>query len=230
MLDALEQTSRTAWEKNLDTHRLLWPDTEIVRFLGHAIPRGQRSGLRALDIGCGGGRHLACLAREGFEVFGLDYNLNALQQAGEAVRSEGKPSRMMLADVVNLPIGSEQFDLVLAWGLLFATTLDRSLSMMRRVREILRPGGRLLANWRTHVDDLRKTGKKVEGKTYVLGEKADAFSLSGTLYSFLNRKDVERLYARSGLTIDNIERRDLWINNLSVHCSWWIVWASRPRT
>lgn len=228
MLNPLEQESRAAWERNIDTHRLIWPDAEVVRFLGHSFARGERQGRRALDIGCGGGRHLACMAREGFEVYGLDYNVNALDQARRAVVREGQPGRVLLGDIAALPIADARLDVVVAWGVLFNTTADRSVTMLRQIRRVLKPDGRLLANWRTSHDDLRHRGKKIEGRTYLLSEEAGAFGLEGTLYSFYPRRDVEKIYERGGFRVDNIERRDLWINNLAVHCSWWIVWASKP--
>jgi hypothetical protein len=75
---------------------------------------------------------------------------------------------------------------------------------------------------------MQRRGKRVDERTYLMGEQAGAFGLTGTLYTFSSRSDLEYSYEQAGLWIDNVERRDLWINNLSMRCSWWIVWASRP--
>ncbi|MBN1342021.1 MAG: methyltransferase domain-containing protein [Phycisphaerae bacterium] len=227
MLSQLEQVSRTSWERNIDEFRLIWPDTEVVRFLGHTARRGQRSGLRVLDLGCGGGRHLACVAREGFEGYGIDYNAVGLEQARQSVAAEGQPSRVVLADVADPPFADERFDIVLAWGVLFHTTPDRAVTMLRQIRRLLKPGGRMLANWRSDEDDMQHRGKRVDERTYLMGDDAES-GLAGTLYTFSARADLESTYAQADLRIDNLERRDLWINNLSMHCSWWIVWAGKP--
>lgn len=227
MLTQLERTSRTSWARNIDQFRLIWPDTEVVRFLGHTARRGQRAGLRALDLGCGGGRHLACMAREGFEVYGVDYNPPSLELARQAVHAEGRTARLVTADIAVPPFADEQFDIVVAWGVLFNTTPDRTLVMMREIRRMLKPGGRLLANWRTVEDDLRHRGKQVAEQTYLLDEQADSLGLTGTLYTFSTRNDLDRVYERADLHVDNVERHDSWINNLSIYCSWWIVWATR---
>ena len=227
MLEQLEQVSRTSWERNIDEFRLVWPDTEVVRFLGKTVRRGERAGLRALDLGCGGGRHMACMAREGFDVWGVDYNAVGLEQARKAVMAEGQAARVALADVADPPFADGAFDIVLAWGVLFHTTPDRAVTMLREVRRMLKPGGHVLANWRSDQDDMRRRGKRVDERTYLMGEQAGAFGLTGTLYTFSSQADLERSYEQAGLRIDNVERRDLWINNLSMRCSWWIVWASR---
>lgn len=228
MLSEVEQISRRAWQQNIDQYRMIWPDTEVVRFMGHTVKRGERSGVRVLDLGCGGGRHLACLAREGFEVYGLDYNSVALDQARRAVTGEGQAARLALADVADPPFADGMFDIVLAWGVLFHTTTDRAETMLRQIRRMLRPGGRLLANWRVDEDDLRKRGRQIGDGTYLMSERASSFGLAGTLYTFNTRSSLENAYAQANLRIDNIERRDLWIDNLTTQCSWWIVWASRP--
>ncbi len=228
MLTEVEQVSRDSWQRNIDEFRLIWPDTEVVRFLGHTVRRGERSGVRVLDLGCGGGRHLACMAREGFDVYGVDYNTVPLEQARQAVAAEGQNPRLVLADVGDPPFADEQFDVVLAWGVLFHTTPDRAVTMLRHIRRMLKPDGRVMANWRSDQDDMRSRGKRVDGGTYLMGEQAGAFGLTGTLYTFSTREDLEHRYEQAGLRIDNVERRDLWIDNMSMRCSWWIIWASRP--
>ena len=228
MQGQLEQVSRASWQRNLDDYRMIWPDTEVVRFLGHTVPRSERSGWRVLDLGCGGGRHLACMAREGFEVHGLDYNTVALDQARRAVASEGQVPRLVLADVAEPPFGDQRFDVVLAWGVLFHTTSDRATTMLRHIRRMLKPGGRMLANWRSDEDDMRHRGKLVDGRTYLMDEQAGPLGLTGTLYTFSAQEDLEQSYDEADLHIDNLERRDLWIDDMSIRCSWWIVWASRP--
>jgi len=228
MLTELEQTSRTSWARNIDEYRMLWPDTEVVRFLGRTFRRGERSGVRALDIGCGGGRHLSCLAREGFEVYGADYNLGALQQARRAVRAEGGEAGLVVSDIAHPPFADGQFDVVVAWGVLFNTMPERTVEMLREIRGMLRCGGRLLANWRTTDDDLMGRGQQVGERTYLLDDRAASAGLDGTLYTFSTRDEVERAHEAAGLRVDNVERRDLWIDGVSVRCSWWITWASRP--
>jgi SAM-dependent methyltransferase len=90
-----------------------------------------------LDVGCGPGRHVLSLARRGIVTLGIDVSPPALALA----RSGGAP-------VLERSI----FDRVPAagrWGT--ALLLDGNLgiggcpvTLLRRVRELVRPGGRLL--------------------------------------------------------------------------------------
>lgn len=67
-----------------------------------------RRPLRALDMGCGDGLHLAWLAGYADEVWGSDYNLLRLRRAAKAGRAKG----LFLADVTNYPARDEVFDIV----------------------------------------------------------------------------------------------------------------------
>lgn len=90
-----------------------------------------------LDIGCGPGRHVLALAREGVVTLGIDVSPPALARA----RRNGAP-------VLERSI-FERIPAAGRWGT--ALLLDGNLGiggapamLLRRVRELLRPAGRLL--------------------------------------------------------------------------------------
>jgi SAM-dependent methyltransferase len=113
---------------------------------------GARAGARWLDAACGDGRHAAALHRAGFRVTAFDLSADLLQVA----RSRGLP-RVVRADLRRPPFASAAFDVV---GLFFtsfgyfddATNLD----VLRRLRALLIPGGRLLLDL-PDVERLRAT-------------------------------------------------------------------------
>ncbi len=52
-------------------------------YLFDQLLRGNiRAGMRVLDAGCGGGRNLTYLLREGFECFGVDRSAEAIGMCG----------------------------------------------------------------------------------------------------------------------------------------------------
>jgi hypothetical protein len=70
----------------------------------------------------------------------VDYNAVGLEQARQAVLAEGQAARVALADVADPPFADGAFDIVLAWGVLFHTTPDRAVTMLRQVRRMLKAG------------------------------------------------------------------------------------------
>lgn len=65
-----------------------------------------------LDVGCGAGHHSKDLARLGFEVTGIDISLNGLKQAREVNAAAGQDSDFILADIENLPLKDNSYDIV----------------------------------------------------------------------------------------------------------------------
>ena len=113
---------------------------QILR--GNIVP-----GMRILDAGCGGGRNLIYLLREGYEVFGVD----ADAAAGAAVRelagrlAPGLPSEnFLVAGIEAMPFPDAFADVVACNSVLhFARDEAHLDAMVRELWRVLRPGGML---------------------------------------------------------------------------------------
>lgn len=79
---------------------------QLVGLLARTVP--WRSGLRALDVGCGAGRHMAALERAGARAIGLDLSAGLLRQARQA---SGAP--LVRADMRALPVRPASMDITL---------------------------------------------------------------------------------------------------------------------
>ena len=104
---------------------------------------GLRPGERALDVGCGPGRHAVALAQKGVAVTGVDVSRRFLDLAAERARSANVSASFFEVDARRMPF-DEEFDAVIsicqgAFGLMGT---DDSL-VLRRMTEALKPGGRL---------------------------------------------------------------------------------------
>jgi ubiquinone/menaquinone biosynthesis C-methylase UbiE len=99
---------------------------------------------RILDAGCGNGRWLEALQREGVRssrLVGVDVQQQRLDQARRHVSG----AQLALADVRQLPFADDSFGLVLALTLL--SSLDSADSVRRGLSELMRvtqPGGLVL--------------------------------------------------------------------------------------
>lgn len=107
------------------------------RLVALAAPR---AGQRALDVACGTGDLARAVAAHGIRVVGLDVTARMIAIARRQP-SAGGLAGFVCADMMSLPFGDRQFDLVTSgYGLRNAPVLDTALREMHRV---LKPGGRL---------------------------------------------------------------------------------------
>jgi SAM-dependent methyltransferase len=57
---------------------------------------------KVLDVGCGTGEHTILLTRLGYDVVGIDFAPNAIEQAGANAVEKGVDARFWVADAMNL--------------------------------------------------------------------------------------------------------------------------------
>lgn len=102
-------------------------------------------GMRVLDAGCGVGRNLVYLLREGYEVFGVDGS----QEAIEAVRSLAAklapgldPENFQVSAVEEMPYEDGFADVVISSAVLHFAQDDAQFNgMVQELWRVLRPGG-----------------------------------------------------------------------------------------
>ncbi|MBL7190451.1 methyltransferase domain-containing protein [bacterium] len=102
---------------------------------------------RILDLCCGQGRHTLELARKGFKnVDGLDRSHYLIHKAKDKAKSEGFQVKFREGEARKLPFQPDTYDVVLILGNSFGyfETLNDDLKVLREVRRVLKPWGKLL--------------------------------------------------------------------------------------
>jgi SAM-dependent methyltransferase len=115
-------------------------------YLFDQILKGRISpGMRIFDAGCGNGRNLVYFLKEGYEVFGVDSDAQAVAEvrrmaASLAPAPSGQNFRVELLEALSFP---EAFaDVVLSSAVLhFARDDDHFQAMLRGSWRVLKPGG-----------------------------------------------------------------------------------------
>jgi ubiquinone/menaquinone biosynthesis C-methylase UbiE len=102
--------------------------------------------MRVLDAGCGSGRNLVYLMREGCQVFAVDTNTQAVEQLRRLAASVGNPSaeNFRVAPVEEMPFPDAVVDVVICSAVLhFARSREHFMTMLNELWRVLRPGGLL---------------------------------------------------------------------------------------
>jgi SAM-dependent methyltransferase len=146
-------------------------------YLFDQILRGNISpGMRVLDAGCGGGRNLLYLLREGFEVFGVDANADTITSVREMVgllAPELPKENFQAVAIEAMPFPDAFADVVVCNSVLhFARNEAHLDAMVRELWRVLKPGGMLFCR-------LGSTIGAGEGMLVALGERRFQMSHGG---------------------------------------------------
>jgi ubiquinone/menaquinone biosynthesis C-methylase UbiE len=122
-----------------------YPNEELVRFLGRTYFKNRSQerckAIRILELGCGNGANLWALAKEGFDVYGLDGSQRALELACETLEKWDVHADLNLGDVRSLPYADGWFDAVVDIGTLQCLTFTDLKKAYREAKRVLRENG-----------------------------------------------------------------------------------------
>src|SRR5271155_4215898 len=121
---------------------------EIDIYLFDQLLRGRiGNGMRILDAGCGEGRNLIYLLREGYEVYGVDKDAQGIYEVRRraAQLAPALPlANFQVAALENVPYADAFFDVVICNAVLHFAEDDRQFrAMVQGIWRVLRSGGLL---------------------------------------------------------------------------------------
>lgn len=95
--------SHSEWDACYRDGNLPWDTGQPSAELQKMMTENPISPCRALDVGCGTGTNSVWLARQGFEVIGIDVSPLAVERARERALAAGIQAQFLVADVLHLP-------------------------------------------------------------------------------------------------------------------------------
>lgn len=104
-----------------------------------------RDGELVLDLFCGNGRHSVEMASLGVRCVGVDVARSRVSFAHRWARDAGARAHFLLGDAARLPLrGSACAVLILGGSFSHCGIWDKDVELLTALRDVLRPGGRLL--------------------------------------------------------------------------------------
>jgi SAM-dependent methyltransferase len=127
-----------------------YPPEHVVRFVAENFYRvSERKEIRLLEIGCGPGTNVWFMAREGFNVSGIDGSVTAIQQASERLSKERLTADLRIGDFAELSWPDSSFDGVVENVSLYCNRWDAVKRALGEIRRVLKPGAPLLSSFFT---------------------------------------------------------------------------------
>ena len=191
----MDHATLAAYDKQAAAFAQDWHEQPAPRDLQEIVSRFFIQGGTTADIGCGSGREVAWLAANGFAAEGFDASEGLLIES----RARYPQLRFTHAELPELSgIAADSFDNVLCETVIMH--LDRALiaPSVRRMLEIVRPGGVFYLSWRvTQGDDARDA----HGRLYAA---FDASLVRAELVATTSLLDEEVVSASSGKIIHRL--------------------------
>ncbi len=172
-------------------------------------------GMRVLDTGCGGGRNLIYFLREGYEVFGVDADPQAINEARHlaALLAPSLPADNFRLETVEAMSFPDAFaDLVLSSAVLhFARDDDHFGAMLRGTGRILKPGGILFCRLASSIS-MEGQMHRIAGRRFLLPDGSERYLVDEALLGrFTAELDAELIDPIKTTVVQNQRSMTTWV-------------------
>jgi tellurite methyltransferase len=162
---------------------------------------------KVLDVGCGNGRNLFYFLRNGYEVFGIDPDaqaVRAVKQLSTELAPDNPLENFVVCSAENLPYRDATFDLIVCNAVLhFARDEQHFDRMLRSMFRVLKPGGYFFARLASDIG-LEALVKPLGNDRYLLPDGAERFLVNeqrllkytgelGVLYEPIKTTNVQNI-------------------------------------
>jgi tellurite methyltransferase len=173
-----------------DTLQELYGNIDIYLF--DQLLKGTYSGCgRVLDAGCGSGRNVHFFLKQGFDVFGVDKDPQAVAGVKQMVlgfKQDSAAGRFVVAEVDELPFGDDSFDLVISSAVLhFAKNLEHFEAMLSSMWRVLKKDGYFFCRLASDIG-IESSLHFVGNGRYILPDGSERFLVNQEMLLRLTRK------------------------------------------
>jgi tellurite methyltransferase len=197
------------------------------------------AGMRVLDAGCGTGRNIVYLLRNGYEVFGVDESepaIKEIRKLASVLAPQLPADNFRVEPVERMSFGrransrqrtvnstetsatgavenaSEIFDLVISSAVLhFARDEDQWQAMVDEMWRVLRPGGIFFARLASTIG-MEANVKLIGGRRYHLPDGSDRFLVDeAMLKSVTAALDGEFIEPIKTTVVENLRAMTTWV-------------------
>ena len=127
------------WDRRYENPTIQYRRSVEFNIISKNIKRGNK----ALDLGCGTGRHTFFLLEKGCNVIGVDISPKMLEVLKRKAEERKYSLSLFLTDCNNLPFKTESFDVVISiYGPL--THLQNPANCIQEIMRVLKKGGKIV--------------------------------------------------------------------------------------
>lgn len=215
-----------------EAYRARYPDENVIRFLAANYPRDRHDELRILDLGCGAGRHVVLLAKEGFNAHGVDGSQGAVDLTKAWLDRERLKADVRQSPMTSLPFKDGFFHGVIEVSVLIHNPPREIRKIVSEVHRVLRPEGRGFFLLLSRRDFLYGRGEEIEPSTFLIDETDWVSKQAGTevkpklLYHLFDKEEIKQIFKDfKKIRIESLEHsfHSLSVDAEARHKAYWVV-------
>lgn len=162
-----------------------------IYLLDQLLKDRYKDGQRILDAGCGGGRNLTYFLKEGWAVYGVDQDREAIAAVRDWSKTfcpENSTVDFRIEAVENLSFESDFFDVVICNAVLhFAKNVQHFEAMLYSIWRVLKPGGHLFVRLASTIGIEHQVVSLEQGQ-YLLPDESIRFLVDEALLIMYTQK------------------------------------------
>jgi len=189
---------------------------QIDIYLFDQLLKGRISpGMRILDAGCGSGRNLVYFLREGYEVYAVDPDVQAVESVRAIAKTfaPGLPeSNFSVEAVEQMSFDDAWADVVICNAVLhFARDDAHFVSMLHGVWRVLKPGGLFFCRLGSSIGMERQI-EHIEGRRYKLPDGSERYLVDeALLVSLTERLGADLADPVKTTVVQNLRSMTTWV-------------------
>jgi SAM-dependent methyltransferase len=189
---------------------------QIDIYLFDQILRGRIvPGMKILDAGCGEGRNLVYLLSEGYAVFGVDHDPEAIafvRRLAAYLAPNLPGENFQLGTLEAVPHADASFDGIICNAVLhFAEDDHHFNSMLLGLWRVLKPEGMLFCRLASSIG-MEKQVKRIRGRRYLLPDESERYLVDEAMLEKLTRElQAELLDPIKTTIVQNQRSMTTWV-------------------
>lgn len=169
---------------------------------------------KVLDAGCGGGRNLVYFLRNGYDVYGIDPNPNAIaavQEMSNYLAPDNRLANFVNCTAEDMPFEDASFDLIICSAVLhFANDSNHFDAMLREMWRVLKPGGYFFARLASDIG-IESLVLPLGNSRYILPDGSERFLVNEQiLLEYAKQLNAELIEPIKTTNVQNLRCMTTW--------------------